>query len=114
METLQETIAEVRVLHLRGRLDLASAPEFEGLVKGLIRNGDAKIVLDCRELKYVSSAGLGAFISCGKELATNGSLVFAGLSNHIESLFEMAGIAPLFVICKTKDDALRRLGVQAN
>jgi hypothetical protein len=37
--------------------------------------------------------------------------VFAGLSHHVESLFEMTGLAPLFTICKTKEDALERLSV---
>jgi anti-anti-sigma factor len=111
METLEEKIGDVKVLHLRGRLDLAAAPEFESLVKTLIGGGESRIVLECRDLKYVSSSGLGAFIACGKALADGGSLVFAGLSNHIESLFEMTGIAGLFTICKTKQDALDRLGV---
>lgn len=111
METLEEKIGDVKVLHLRGRLDLAASPPFEKLVKGMIADGERKIVLDCRDLKYVSSSGLGALISCGKELGGDGSLVFAGLSAHIESLFEMTGIAPLFTIVKTKQDALTKLGV---
>jgi anti-anti-sigma factor len=111
METLEEKIGDVKVLHLRGRLDLVAAPEFENLVKSLMGVGERKFVLDCRDLKYVSSSGLGAFLSFGKELANEGTLVFAGLSHHVESLFEMTGMAGLFTICKTKQDALQRLGV---
>lgn len=111
METLQEKIGDVKVLHLRGRLDLDAAPEFESLVKGLIDSGETRIVLDCRDLKYVSSSGLGAFIACGKQLSFSGSMIFAGLSTHIESLFEMTGLAGIFTICKTKQDALSKLGV---
>ena len=114
METLEEKIGDVKVLHLRGRLDLAAAPGFESLVKALIGGGENKIVLECRDLKYVSSSGLAAFISCGKQLSNGGTLVFAGLNNHIESLFEMTGLAGLFTICKTKQDALRRLGAAAD
>jgi anti-anti-sigma factor len=109
METLQEQIGDVKVLHLRGRLDFDSAPEFENLVKSLVLAGETRIVLDCRDLKYVSSSGLGAFIVSGKLLADRGSLVFAGLSNHLQSLFEMTHIADLFTICKTKQDALDKL-----
>ena len=113
METLQEKIGDVRVLHLRGRLDLAAKPEFESLVNGLIAGGDNKLVLDCRDLKFVSSSGLGAFIACGRQLAGGGALIFVGLSDHLESLFEMTGIVGLFTICKTKQDALLKLGVVA-
>jgi len=110
METLQAKIGDVSVLQLRGRLDLAAAPEFESLINSLIDSGENRIVLDCQELKYVSSSGLGAFIACGKRLSGTGALVFAGLSQHIESLFAMTGIASLFTICKTKQEALDELG----
>lgn len=108
METLLEKVGDVQVIHLRGKLDLASAPDFETLLQGLIGGGEYKIVLDCRDLKYVSSSGLGAFIAGGKSLGANGKLVFAGLSGHIQSLFDMTGIANLFEICGTKDDAVRK------
>jgi anti-sigma B factor antagonist len=113
MEIVQEKIGSVRVLRLRGRLDLAAKPGFESLMKGLIEGGENRIVLDCQELKYVSSSGLGAFIVCGRQLAGSGELVFAGLSSHIESLFEMTGISGLFTLCKTEQDALAALGVAA-
>ena len=109
METLEEKVGDIKVLHLRGRLDLAAAPEFERRVKMLIGAGEKKIVFDCRDLKYVSSSGLGAFIACGKELSNDGKLVFAGLNQHVESLFEMTGVSRVFTIYKTKEDALGRL-----
>ena len=113
MEVLQEKVGDVKVLHLRGRLDLTAAPEFEGLVKSLMDGGETRIVLECKDLKYVSSSGLGTFISIGKQLAGGGSLVFAGLSSHLASLFEMTGLASIFSICQTKQDALTKLGVSA-
>jgi anti-anti-sigma factor len=114
METLEEKIGDVKVLHLRGRLDLAAAPEFESRVKALIAGGENRIILDCRDLKYVSSSGIGAFISCGKQLTNSGALVFAGLTHHVQSVFEMTGLTRIFTICQTKEDALRRLESDGN
>src|SRR5262245_14363082 len=111
METLEEKIGDVKILHLRGRLDLAATPEFESRVKSLIAAGENKVVLDCRDLKYVSSSGIGAFISCGKQLSKGGALVFAALTHHVASVFDMTGLGRVFTICKTKEDALRHLGV---
>lgn len=113
METLQEKIGDVQVLHLKGRLDLEAAPKFESLVNKLIAGGETRFVLECRDLKYVSSSGLGAFIACGKQLSGGGALVFAALSSHLQSLFEMTGIASMFTICNSEQDALNRLGVAA-
>jgi stage II sporulation protein AA (anti-sigma F factor antagonist) len=110
METLEEKVGDVKILHLRGRLDLGATAEFEGRVKALIGAGENRIVLDCRDLKYVSSSGIGAFVTLGKQLANNGALVFAGLTQHVASVFEMTGISRVFTVCKTKEDALRQLG----
>ncbi|HJZ98379.1 MAG TPA: STAS domain-containing protein [Candidatus Solibacter sp.] len=110
METLIEKVGNVQVLHLRGRLDLATSPEFANLLQGLIGSGETKIVLDCRDLRYVSSSGLGTFIAAGKGLSGNGKLVFAGLSPHLQSLFDMTGLTNLFDICGTKDEGVRILG----
>ena len=110
METLLEKVGDVQVVHLRGRLDLAASPEFGRLMQQLIGAGESKIVLDCRDLKYVSSSGLGTFIAAGKGLGDNGKLVFAGLNNHLQNLFEMTGIAGLFDVCASKDDAVAKFG----
>lgn len=112
METLVEKVGDVQVLHLRGRLDLTAAGEFGALLDGIISGGVSKIVMDCRDLQYVSSSGLGAFIQGGKKLGTGGKLVFAGLSSHVQELFEMTGIASLFEICGSKEDALRQFASQ--
>ena len=112
METLVEKVGDVQVLHLRGRLDLTAAAEFGAFLQGIISEGGTKIVMDCRDLQYVSSSGLGAFISGGKKLGPDGRLVFAALNHHVQNLFEMAGIANLFEICGSKEDALRQLAAQ--
>jgi anti-anti-sigma factor len=109
METLVERVGDVQILHLRGRLDLTAADEFDVLLHGIISEGGTKIVMDCRDLQYVSSSGLGAFISGGKKLGPGGKLVFAALNRHVQSVFEMTGIANLFMICGSKEDALRQL-----
>jgi anti-anti-sigma factor len=112
METLAEKVGDVQILHLRGRLDLAAAGEFGALLEGIIDNGASKIVMDCRDLQYVSSSGLGTFIHGGKKLGAGGKLVFAGLSAHLQDVFEMTGLSNLFQICGSKEDALQRLASQ--
>jgi anti-anti-sigma factor len=112
METLVEKVNDIQILHLRGRLDLMAAREFGALLDGIIDGGGTKIVMDCRDLSYVSSSGLGAFISGGKKLGSHGKLVFSALNRHVQDLFEMAGIANLFQIYGSKEDALRQLESQ--
>lgn len=109
METLVEKVGDVQVLRLRGRMDLTVAGEFGKLLEGIIAAGQTKILLDCSDLQYVSSSGLGVFIAGGKKLGPGGKLVFAALNNQIKNVFEMTGIAHLFTICGSKEDALVQL-----
>jgi len=109
METLVEKVGDVQILHLRGRLDLSASEEFGRLLTGIISAGGKKIILDCRDLLYVSSSGLGAFIAGGKQLGPDGKLMFAAMNRHVQSLFEMTGIIDLFSVCGSKEDALRML-----
>jgi anti-anti-sigma factor len=109
METLAETVGDIRVLHLRGRLDLAAADEFDALLHKVIDDGFTKIILDCRDLQYVSSSGLGAFISGAKKLGPSGTLAFAALNRHVQNVLDLTGIANLFSIYGSKEDALRQL-----
>ena len=111
METLAEKVGDVQILHLRGRLDLAAAGEFGALLDGIINGGVNKIVMDCRGLQYVSSSGLAPSFRAEKAWKRR-KLVFAGLTDHIQDLFEMTGLANLFQICGSKEDALRQLASQ--
>ena len=112
METLVEKVGDVDILHPRGRLDLRAADEFNTLLQRIISEGGTKIVIDCRDLQYVSSSGLGTFITGGKKLGSDGKLVFAALNLHVQTVFEMTGLANLFQICGSKEEALRQLGAQ--
>ena len=112
METLAELVGDVQVLQLRGRLDLTAADEFGALLLKVIDTGHTKIVVDCRDLQYVSSSGLGAFIAGGKKLGPNGKLVFAALGRNVQNVFDLTGLSNLFQIYPSKEDALRQLSSQ--
>lgn len=58
---------------------------------------------------YVSSSGLGAFITGAKTLGSAGSIVFTALNQHVNQIFEMSGLSNVFQICGTKEAALKKL-----
>ncbi len=49
----------VRVIAIRGYLDAHTAPLFENVVAEELRAGRCRLVVDCTDLDYISSAGLG-------------------------------------------------------
>lgn len=107
IEIAVENQAGLQVMRLKGRLDSMDAPTLEAQFKGMLAAGSQKVIVECSELRYVGSIGLGIFISSGKALAAQGGkLSFAGLTEHVRSVFEMVGFYSLFAVFPTLEEAL--------
>lgn len=107
LEIEVEKLSHLHVMSLRGRLDSAGAPALESSMKTVVETGDNRVIVDCAELRYVSSVGLGVFVASAKTLtAAGGGLYFAGLTQHVRSVFEMVGFFGLFEIYPTLQEAL--------
>ncbi len=53
----------VQVLELKGYLDAHTAPALEEAFQTLLKNQRYNIVVNCKDLSYISSAGLGVFMA---------------------------------------------------
>ena len=62
----------VVVLTLDGYLDAHTAPQFEKAIQDEHTGGRNQIAVDCRGLTYISSAGLGVFMSFIEEIRAAG------------------------------------------
>ena len=80
---------------IEGRLDTTTAPELESAISGNC-SGIANIVLDCKELTYVSSAGLRVLLSTHKKM--NGAMKLVNVCELVMEVFEMTGFADIFDI----------------
>lgn len=80
---------------LEGRLDTMTAPELEKELKG---NYDSitGLVLDFKDLEYISSAGLRVLLSAHKAL--NGKLVVKNVIDTVMEVFEITGFADILTI----------------
>lgn len=107
IEIAVENQEGLQVMRLKGRLDSLDVPTLEAQFQGMLAAGSRKVIVECSELRYVGSIGLGVFIASGKALsAQGGKLSFAGLTEHVRSVFEMVGFYSLFTIFPTLDEAL--------
>jgi anti-sigma B factor antagonist len=107
VEIAFEKHADVQVVALRGRLDASGSPELERQLSDAIGAGHNRLLIDCSELRYVSSAGLGAFLASAKlAQSSGGSMSFAGLTQHVRSVFDMVGFFSLFEVYSTREEGL--------
>lgn len=82
---------------LSGRLDTTTAPEFEASLKESI-DGITELVLDFKELVYVSSAGLRVILSAQKIMNKQGEMVVTGANEDIMDVFEITGFSDFIKI----------------
>ena len=110
MQITLSLIGDVPVFHLSGRLDVTTSPSLEERIKPLEENIGQKMIFNCQELTYVSSAGLRVFLSAQRQCAaSNGGIAFAALSQPVGELFSLAGLDGLFIIESTIEGAAARL-----
>ena len=87
------------VMAFIGRLDTAAAVQTEKEMQVLYDCDGRDIVLDCKELDYISSSGLRLFLGLLKVAKPKGSRVcISGLSNDLRQVFNMTGFNNLFEI----------------
>jgi anti-sigma B factor antagonist len=87
------------VCTLRGRLDTPASQEVMKAVQPLLEQADREIILDCRDLEYISSSGLRILLMLRKETGRKGGrLVIRGIREAIRQVFLMTGFYNLFEI----------------
>jgi anti-sigma B factor antagonist len=89
----------VMIAALAGRLDTAVSQEVATALQPLIDNADKTLVLDCKDLAYISSSGLRIFLTIRKAAAAKGGKVIVrDITPEIRQVFMMTGFLNLFEI----------------
>lgn len=101
MEITIREFKNVDLVEVSGRVDSTTAPKLDQVLKGLIDKGRSRIVLDLRDVEYLSSAGLRAMISCLREVQKpvfGGDLRLARPSERVSEVLELAGLDSVFKV----------------
>lgn len=89
----------ISIVELTGKIDTYNSPEFEALVNAAVEDGTNKIIIDCKELSYISSSGLRIMLQGLKKITSaNGKFAVCGLNENISEVFKIAGFANIFKI----------------
>ena len=91
-KNVEETIIEIV-----GRLDTITAPALDKTINEDI--GDTKnLVLDVKNMEYISSAGLRVLLAAQKKMQKIGSMKVINVCEEVMEVFEMTGFADILVI----------------
>ncbi|WP_109832478.1 STAS domain-containing protein [Reichenbachiella versicolor] len=96
-------------LSVHGEIDASSSIYLETALKEAMQQSK-KILIDMSELEYISSAGLGVFMSILQDLENEEiQMVLFNMSEKVIDVFEILGLNLLMNIQPSKEEALAEL-----
>jgi len=100
---------DVNTIYLKGFLDAHTAPVLENVFANLIDKQQYSIVVNFKDLAYISSAGLGVFMAFIERIRdNNGDIKLAGMTDKVYNIFDLLGFPLLYEIYKTEDEAVNK------
>lgn len=97
------------ILTLDGFLDAHTAPAFEKAIQEHLDEGRNRIVVSCEKLTYISSAGLGVFMSFVEEVReAGGDIKICAIVPKVRQVFDILGFPDLFDITETVPEAVEK------
>ncbi len=97
----------ISVMKVKGRVDSETAPELENALSKLLGDQRNKIVLNLKDVEFLSSAGLRALVKALKGAQRGGGDVrLASISESIEGLLLTVGMNHMFRTFPTTEEAL--------
>ncbi|HLT08006.1 MAG TPA: STAS domain-containing protein [Cyclobacteriaceae bacterium] len=109
MLKIEKTKADEHVtLRLEGEVDASNSVELDLAIQQLMAEKIKKILIDGSSLEYISSAGLGVFMSYLEDFEDSGvKFAIYGLSSKVKNVFHILGLDQLLLI---EDDEQGALG----
>jgi anti-sigma B factor antagonist len=100
---------DLSVLTLEGYLDAHTAPQFEKAIQDEIDAGRVRLIVDGAQLKYISSAGLGVFMSFIEEIRDKGGdIKICSLVPKVRQIFDILGFHAIYDMVDSRPAAVQR------
>lgn len=100
-------LEQVTLVYPRGFINAHTVRLFEGELRRLVEQRRLRIVLNCADLAYIASAGLGAILGSIEEIREQGGdLRLSELNPTVRGIFEMLGFDRLYRIYASEWEAV--------
>jgi len=97
------------ILELRGELDAHTASHLEDTLKELIDDQRYKIIVNCDDLDYIASAGLGVFMAYIEDVRSlDGDIKLTNMNDKVFNVFDLLGFPALYDILEDEKDAVEK------
>lgn len=104
MEIKEQRSPEFTTLIPVGDLDANSSIHLDERIQHMLDAGQVRIHIDGSRIAYISSAGLGVFVSHLEDIQSQGGkLILSGLKDSVKDVFVLLGLDQLLTIVETPE-----------
>jgi anti-sigma B factor antagonist len=94
-------------VYLIGEIDASTSIQVQNTLQSLLEKGKKNIHINCSQLEYISSAGLGALMSFVEEIEnSHGTMVFSDLKPKVYNVFQLLGLDQVMKIVENHQQAV--------
>ncbi|MFQ5636414.1 MAG: STAS domain-containing protein [bacterium] len=112
MEGFEVTSGEnggISILYIKGYLDAHTAQDLENEFQQLVDANKYNIVVNFKDLNYISSAGLGVFMGFIEDIRKNGGdIKLTDMKPKIYRVFDLLGFPTLYDILDEENKAVEK------
>jgi anti-sigma B factor antagonist len=99
----------IEKLAIQGYLDAQTAPVLEEAIQSVVDEEKYNILINFNDLEYISSAGLGVFMSFIEQVREKGGdIKMAEMSDNVYNVFDLLGFPMLFDIDKSETEVIEK------
>ena len=105
---------EAKVLYLDGYINAHTVQIFENAIQAVLDEKNYRILVNCRELHYINSSGLGVLMGVIEEIQENGGFLWlSDMNETVFNIFDTLGFTHLFKVFESEEEAINSLKDQA-
>ena len=110
MNVVMEDFNDVRQVLVAGKINSLAAPEFERALEEAIQGEAKHLIVNLKDVDYLSSAGLRSIIRIAKRLEKIGrKLAFVEARELVAEVIRLTGVDTIFPLCATTQEAIEKL-----
>lgn len=79
------------IVHVSGKIDATTSDELEDALIDLLEQGEQNIILDLKDTKYISSAGLRVLVVVTKQVYDSGHFCLCNANDNVREIIDMSG-----------------------
>lgn len=99
LKVLKNLVGDKTQIVLCGEIDIYTSQSFKNELNEVIKSYKGDLYIDCKELSYIDSTGLGILVGVLKEIRKDDNNIhICNLRDNIKKLFLITGLDKLFKI----------------